>query len=216
MTHDEAIKDGATERYVLDEMTDEERDVFEEHYFDCAVCAEDVKAAIAVRDGLAAERVATTPMVVPFQPRRRSMPTWLGAAAAALVAVFSMYAAVVRPQRKQLADASAMVAVALQPKGAAIYPLRAVRGERTEIARSGVSVLQLEIPTDIRQASGNVTCLVIDSKGQPQGKPFSVSIKPDDSGPFVGIEGSTLPPGDYAIRVDGLTQPVAPYTFRVR
>src|SRR5262245_66255372 len=104
MTHDEAIKNGATERYVLDEMTDEEREAFEEHYFDCAVCAEDVRAAIAIRDGLAAERVTAEPAVVPLQPRRRVMPAWLAsAAAAAMIAVVSMYAGMVRPERKQLA-----------------------------------------------------------------------------------------------------------------
>ncbi len=32
----------ATERYLLDEMNDAEREAFEEHYFDCAVCAANV------------------------------------------------------------------------------------------------------------------------------------------------------------------------------
>ena len=37
----------AAEKYVLGEMTDELRDQFEEHYFDCAECALDVKTAAA-------------------------------------------------------------------------------------------------------------------------------------------------------------------------
>ena len=51
MTHDDAIKDGATDRYVLHEMTEEESESFEKHYFDCPVCAKDVEEAIALRDG---------------------------------------------------------------------------------------------------------------------------------------------------------------------
>src|SRR3954469_17960246 len=106
MSHDEAINDGATERYVLDEMPDEERDAFEEHYFECAVCAEDVRTAIALKDGLAAEqRRESVPAVVPFEPRHRRLPASLAAAAAAMIAVVSMYAGVVQPQRRQLAEA---------------------------------------------------------------------------------------------------------------
>jgi hypothetical protein len=45
MDHMEATSTGAAERYVLGEMGDRERDQYEEHYFDCPDCAEDVKAA---------------------------------------------------------------------------------------------------------------------------------------------------------------------------
>jgi anti-sigma factor RsiW len=47
MEHTQAIETLAAERYVLDEMPPEERDAFEEHYFDCTVCTE------AVTDGTA-------------------------------------------------------------------------------------------------------------------------------------------------------------------
>ena len=36
-----------TTRYVLDELTGQEREEFEEHYFNCAECAADVRAAFA-------------------------------------------------------------------------------------------------------------------------------------------------------------------------
>src|SRR2546425_9843326 len=44
MDHDTAVRIGATERYLLGELTGEERDSFEEHYFMCPECAEDVRA----------------------------------------------------------------------------------------------------------------------------------------------------------------------------
>lgn len=45
MNHETAIKIQAAERYVLDEFSPEERTDFEEHYFECTECADDVRAA---------------------------------------------------------------------------------------------------------------------------------------------------------------------------
>ena len=50
MDHDQAIKQRAAERYLLDELSPEERNHFEEHYFMCVQCADDVRAAFAFRD----------------------------------------------------------------------------------------------------------------------------------------------------------------------
>jgi len=45
MDHDEAVRQKATERYLLDELDPDVRDQFEEHLFDCQDCALDVRAA---------------------------------------------------------------------------------------------------------------------------------------------------------------------------
>jgi anti-sigma factor RsiW len=52
MDHREAIRLQAAERYVLGELTKDLRDEYEEHYFDCAECAADVKATAAFVDNL--------------------------------------------------------------------------------------------------------------------------------------------------------------------
>lgn len=49
MTHQQALDGLASERYLLDEMTEVERFEFEEHYFDCADCAEDVRLGDMIR-----------------------------------------------------------------------------------------------------------------------------------------------------------------------
>ncbi len=41
--HQQAIRTLAAERYMLGQMTDAERETFEEHYFNCRFCVEDVK-----------------------------------------------------------------------------------------------------------------------------------------------------------------------------
>ena len=52
MNHVEAVKTLAIERYLLEEMTQEERDAFEEHYFSCAECGEDARHAATMREGV--------------------------------------------------------------------------------------------------------------------------------------------------------------------
>jgi hypothetical protein len=47
MDHNEAVQQLAVERYLLDEMPSELRDEFEEHMFDCADCALDLRAGAA-------------------------------------------------------------------------------------------------------------------------------------------------------------------------
>lgn len=47
MDHGEATQMMAAERYLLDELTPEEKDAFEQHLFDCRDCALDVRAGAA-------------------------------------------------------------------------------------------------------------------------------------------------------------------------
>lgn len=42
MDHSQAIQESFAERYLLGELSPAQRDEFEDHYFDCSVCADDV------------------------------------------------------------------------------------------------------------------------------------------------------------------------------
>jgi hypothetical protein len=44
MNHDEVVRQKLTEKYLLAELDPESRDQFEEHFFECAECALDVRA----------------------------------------------------------------------------------------------------------------------------------------------------------------------------
>ncbi len=48
MDHQEAVSLGATEQYLLGTLDEEQREGFEEHFFGCLECAEDVRAGMAV------------------------------------------------------------------------------------------------------------------------------------------------------------------------
>src|SRR5258708_19683589 len=50
MDHNEATQQQAAIKYVLGELSQVQRDAYEEHYFDCAECAIDIKALATFAD----------------------------------------------------------------------------------------------------------------------------------------------------------------------
>ena len=50
MEHQRAIQNLSAERYVLGEMSPQERAGFEEHYFECSLCGEDVRSTVRFMD----------------------------------------------------------------------------------------------------------------------------------------------------------------------
>ena len=81
MEHDEAVRQQATEKYLLDELSPEQREQFEEHLFDCQDCALDLRAA-AVLIERSKVILAESPLVSPVQkpdpsPARTGWLAWL-------------------------------------------------------------------------------------------------------------------------------------------
>lgn len=52
MDHTEAVRLQAAEKYLLNEFTPPQREEYEEHYFDCFECAEDLKATASFMEGV--------------------------------------------------------------------------------------------------------------------------------------------------------------------
>ena len=50
MDHDVVVRQKMTERYLLGELDPDARDEFEEHFFDCQECAQDVIAVAGFVD----------------------------------------------------------------------------------------------------------------------------------------------------------------------
>src|SRR5688572_27758305 len=113
MDHTQAEKTQAVERYILNEMDDGERDGFEEHYFDCRVCAADVvEGERLMASGRAVVR--ETPAVLPFAPRR-SWKAWMPAAAAAMLLAANVSLVIPRLPRPGLASGPKSEIVQPQP-----------------------------------------------------------------------------------------------------
>lgn len=89
MQHTEATAMEATDRYLLGELTAAEADAFEEHYFECIECAEELRIGMQfMSGGRGLARQASIPAappapVVSIAERRARRRTWIPAAAAA-------------------------------------------------------------------------------------------------------------------------------------
>jgi hypothetical protein len=75
MTHQQAVERHAVERYLLDEMPELERFAFEEHYFGCAICADDLRVGAVMEEGVKAGLLpAATPAVTSPKAEGASEP----------------------------------------------------------------------------------------------------------------------------------------------
>jgi hypothetical protein len=142
MDHLKALATKASERYLLGEMSEPERFAFEEHYFQCGECAEDIRAGAVFTQGIRS-------VGRDFSPRREKAPvrqgwlSWLSmpvlpasAAAAVLACVVGYQALVIIPGWR---ESRALAPVVLRA---------AARGEeQTVVAAPGqrYSVLSLDV-----------------------------------------------------------------------
>jgi hypothetical protein len=99
MDHSQALSTHASERYLLGEMSEPERFDFEDHYFDCGECAEDVRAANAFARGVRAVCAqdgasARTPLVMQEKVTRARF-AWLSPASLLPMAASLMLASFV-------------------------------------------------------------------------------------------------------------------------
>lgn len=110
MDHSEAIRLGAPEKYLLGELSAQEREQFEEHFFTCLECADDVKSGAVFVDNARAvmrEEAAMQTVLKPatsrgFAPWFR--PAWGMAALVVLAGVISYQNVVTIPHLKETAD----------------------------------------------------------------------------------------------------------------
>jgi hypothetical protein len=147
MDHIEAVKTLAVERYLLEEMTQDEREAFEEHFFSCAECAEDARHASALRDGVRSglARSMASPGAnesARVLPLRRAGAGWRSSlalpwAAAALLAIGLGYQTVEGPLlARHQADSVALAPSTLRP---------ASRGQETVVSPGPGGIVTLAV-----------------------------------------------------------------------
>ncbi|MGE5647625.1 MAG: zf-HC2 domain-containing protein [Acidobacteriota bacterium] len=90
MTHEDAVRTGAAEKYILDQLAPEDRQRFEEHYFGCPECAAEVKLGSVFAENARAVFAAEL-----NRPQPRALAAWRWPAfafsLAGLFAVFNLY-----------------------------------------------------------------------------------------------------------------------------
>src|SRR5580693_10222214 len=83
MDHNEAVRLEAAEKYLLGELPKEQHAAFEEHYFDCPACAEEMKATIAFMESARqaaredARQAVEEKKLAPVPPKNGGWFAWL-------------------------------------------------------------------------------------------------------------------------------------------
>jgi hypothetical protein len=113
MTHDEAIREQAVERYLLGELPEDARARFEEHFFDCDICASDLKDSTLFVDTLRVDSqpVSSTQPNIHLVAKREPVAWrrlwWAPALAASLLVVAYQNLLVLPGLRRNIAVAQA-------------------------------------------------------------------------------------------------------------
>ena len=219
MEHQRAIQNLAVESYLLDQMSPAERESFEEHYFECAICAEDLRAAAQfiddARDLLAAESVTSA---LPARPRAREVEAprpsgwawleWLrpqaaGAVAAAMIAALTVVVGVemfstipgLRHQVDEFQTPRVIKSIVLRP---------VTRGDAATI----------------RTGAGEPVVFVFDPPESPElpaGSPLRFMVKSADGREVFGLSGEAPNPGErISLSVPRLNVPPGDYTLIVQ
>ena len=208
MEHSEAIETMAAERYALGEMTPEERDRFEEHFFDCSECSQSVRDDVSIAAGVRAAK-----------PKQAAAPgnTWWAAAAvaAALVAVVGYQNFVTIPHLRGAAAPAARLAhpvslLMAESRGGSIAPVLVTPDEDLPLFFD----VPPETPypayeAEVRDASEKVRA--------------TIPISAQDAHETITmlIRSGVLTSGNYEVVVSGVNAakrktPIAHYPFEVR
>ena len=198
MNHDEAVQLMGTEKYLLNELSPELREEFEAHFFECAECANDVRAgAVFVEQSKAVfASEAPVPWVepapAPYAPR--SWWAWLRPAIA--VPVFAALLAVIVYQNwpaRRSPEVLQAAYVNIGSRGATVPAVSAYQGQRF--------LLRVSVPPD--QIYGSYFAEIYAPDGKMRWSVKLPSSAGNDSY-FIEVPASSYVEGVYAIAIRGV------------
>jgi len=226
MEHLQAIQLKAAERYVLGELPSDLREQYEEHFFGCAECAEELSLAAAFVENSRAvmgSEPVLPPVRLPVSPTRERPAAngWLGAwlrpsfavpVFAALLLVVAYQNFLVFPRLKSAATQSVGALATAAPQALASFSLLAADSRGGEpltvtVAPGQPFSLYFDIPPDEHYSS--YICEIENSAGVAQ---FSLNISAEQAKNAVQllIPSSSLGPGKHVVVARGLgTQGIA-------
>jgi len=210
MTHADAIRTLAVERYLLDEMPEIERFAFEDHYFDCSECADDLRAGSTMRTGVKAGLLPTVSRQAAISPAitRRWNPSvvlpWAVAATLALAVGYQSLA----PARDGRLQIRTLAPVTVRPDSRGAVPTVSISEDADAVT------LALEVDA---AAGSNLTYVLRSSSGESiaEGR---MTAPPAGAPLLLLVPVWTLTPNtQYSLAVQGAAdgQPIGEYRFGV-
>jgi hypothetical protein len=216
MDHGEAIQMMTAERYLLNELTADERDSFEQHLFGCQECALDLRAGAAFMSEaktqlakLDTKPAASTTSALPAHSRpQRKNPLWSWILQPAFaVPAFAVMLGVIAYQN--FSAIPSLRRAATEPRILYSNPIHlGTRGSvhtTVQANRSDGLALSMELPQSETYSSYAFQLF------DPNGKQFWTRTlsrsNPAEDGGFVSlvIPGSGLLPGSYTLAISGVT-----------
>lgn len=209
MTHEDAVRHQAVERYWLGELSTPEREEFEEHFFACPACEE----ALQVTESLEANAKAAGWQKT-SEPTIRSWTPWLGAVAAALLAGVFGFDHLVRIPAYQSQIAALSAPQVVEP--VVIYEAQRGGDRPTVVLPKGADVYYLKL--DIaEQSSAGYDCLIQTRDGVMAEE--LKGVRPAANGELsLRLDAKRTPPGDYdlVLKKAGSSEAGNRYPFSVR
>jgi hypothetical protein len=226
MNHIDALQSNTAEKYLLGELTAAERAEYEEHYFGCQECAEDVKAGAVLLDN------ARQVLRLEFRGKEHAVKStaeqhsWFGwfRPAYALAAVALLAAAIIYqnvftiPSLRR--EVAANVPQSLPSFSFVTLGSRSNASLTVNTDLGSPFGLYVDIPAS--DAFRSYTCRVRSESGSSV---FAVNVSPEQARDTVQllIPGSTLKPANYALIIEGHraesgagAQEIAHYAFVVQ
>lgn len=208
MTHDQAIREQAVERYLLGDLAAEAREQFEEHFFDCEICAADLKSGSLFVEALRIElKPGASPQtgmhLVAKQPRTAWLRPWLVPALAASLLVIAYQNLLVLPGLRRATSAvqspalmSNIVLANINARGADVPSITA--------PPHGAFVVSLDIPT--RADNASYICALYNASGERLWQ-MPVSAHQAENTVFLRVPTETAATGQNELRVLGIPSP---------
>jgi hypothetical protein len=205
MDHTEAVRQKATEKYLLDELDPEVRDQFEEHMFGCQECALDLRAAamfVEQSKAVLAESPVSSNVRVPVPPRPAGWLNWFRPAFA--MPVLALLVAVIGYQN--LVTYPRLMQESSQPQVGSWASINvSTRGSEPKIVKvqpgEGFSLLVNRPPDSSYSA---YTLQLYNPAGKLQWTGRISASSPDDAR-SIYVPGAGLEQGTYKLDIDGVT-----------
>src|SRR5690242_16678526 len=174
MDHDLSVSNRYAERYLLGELSTCERDTFEEHFFDCPECAEDVRVGFEFGESARGIfRECPPPKPAPARARRESVwVAWFRSAAMVPVAACFAMAVFIGYQNTVLIPGLRLSASNSAPEALASAVLvPAARGElRTVAVPANARFFQLSLVLDPSKRYERYDCELRSTSGKSFGR----------------------------------------------
>jgi hypothetical protein len=207
MNHDDAVRLSLVEKYLLEELEPNLRDEFEEHYFDCRECADDVRATSAFLDAAKNElRAAPLPQRAALKEKKPWF-AWLWTPAFAVPALAACLLVIAYQNFIVLPRSRTAIAELRSPE---VLPALSLVGGNSRggtvpsVAIDGAHafLVSFDVPTQDRFSS--YTCLLYSPTGSLT---WSVQVSAEEAKDTVSIRvpAVQVAPGDYTLAVQGNT-----------